>query len=388
MNDIDIIIGGLSEYIEILVSMAYSKNLINYVEELDLLKERIENSTTINELNYLKDQVKEIDNKLSINERKLTPREEALVQRGYDPEEVLKLSSFTEDDVEKKKQIIINRITKGCNIVDNPICIYLGGQPGCGKSTTSRRLRKSKHEDGLVDVSLDNYRSYHPNYLEIEECIRRHWVGREETDNDTMGNDIADFTHNFAGLMSDKVLDYLRDRKYNIVLEWGMRNPGGPIDRMKNMKENGYTNIVNFILVHKDISKAACRLRANVMNNFNHIIRRVPDYFHESCISTLPKSAKEIYNNAYLKNHDVDQFILTDRDNRIIWDQTHSENIEEVYNNYLNNKELSNNHSFNDSSLAVKSYQEERLGFKDELDNMLNDNEVIEEIESSKTKTS
>ena len=386
MNDLDIIISGLTEYIEILVSMAHNNNLDDYIEKLDLLKEQVENCTTYNEFNALKDEVKEIDTKLNTEERKLTPREESLVQRGYDKDEILRLSSFTEEDIENKMKFIIDRITKGCSSVDTPICIYLGGQPGSGKSTASRRLRNNKNIDGLVDVSLDNYRSYHPNYLEIEDCIRRHWAGREETENDTMGNDIADFTHNFAGIMSDRILDYLRDHKYNIVLEWGMRSSKNPIERMKNMKENGYINIVDFILVHKDISREACRIRANVMNDFNHIIRRVPDYFHESCISTLPTSASEIYNVAYLQNKDVDQFMLTDRNNNIVWDQTHKEDLKQVFEDYLNNIELSKGLSLNDSSQAVKSYQEEGFGFNNELNDMLNEEEVLEEIDDSKIK--
>ena len=290
------------------------------------------------------------------------------------------------EDVEEKKKQIINRITKGCRKTTNPICIYIGGQPGCGKSTASRRLRNNNNENGLVDVSLDNYRSYHPNYLKIEECIKKHWEERVETDNNTKGNDIADFTHNFAGLMSDKVLDDLSDKGYNIVLEWGMRTPEIPIQRMKDMKSKGYTNIVDFILVHQDISREACRIRANIMNTFNHIIRRVPNYFHDMCISTLPSSAKQIYEIAYKQDHNIDQFMLTDRKNRIIWDHTHTEDIQEVYEEYLNNPELSKEFANNQEKFAITSYNEEQQGFQEELKSMLNDKEEIEELNEYKEK--
>ena len=68
----------------------------------------------------------------------------------------------------------IDRITKNNKRVHNPISIYIGGQPGCGKTTLSRKLRMQPNENGLVEISLDNYRSYHPNYLKMEECIKKH----------------------------------------------------------------------------------------------------------------------------------------------------------------------------------------------------------------------
>ena len=383
MDNINININSMVEYIEVLVSIALDKDLKEYVEILDNLKARVENSTTIDEINSLKKELKVIDEELNKETRKLSSREEALIERGYSKEDVIRLTSFTDEQLKEKKNLIIDRITKACKRVENPICIYLGGQPGCGKTTISRKIRNSDTNSGLVNVSLDNYRSYHPNYLEIEDCIKEHWEGREETNNDTMGNDIADFTHSFAGKMSDIIIDELSEKKdnkaYNIVLEWGMRTPEIPLERMEDMKNKGYTNVVDFIMVHKDVSKEACKIRADVMNNFSHIIRRVPDYFHEMCINTLPDSAEEIYNIGYEEKKIVDQFILSTRDNKIVWDQTHKEDIRDIYREFLENKELSND--YNNSSYAVKSYEEEKDGFQDEIELMLNSKSVNEEKE-------
>mgnify|MGYP003318895747 CR=1 FL=1 len=40
----------------------------------------------------------------------------------------------------------------------------------------------------------------------MEKCIRKHWKNRKESINDTPGNDIADFTHWFAGDMTDRLI--------------------------------------------------------------------------------------------------------------------------------------------------------------------------------------
>ena len=305
MDELNIKIAAMIEYIEILTSIAINKNQHELANKLDIIKERVEFAKTDDELNIYKSTIKEIDDSLNQLTRELTYREKALVERGYSKKEVLELSSFTQKQFDEKKTIIIDRITKNNKRVHNPISIYIGGQPGCGKTTLSRKLRMQPNENGLVEISLDNYRSYHPNYLKMEECIKKHWKNKVETDNDSKGNDIADFTHNFVELMSDALLDEVTkpvdSKAYNIVLEWGMRNPDAPLERLRNMKQLGYTNIVDFIVVNKKLSREACKIRANVMNNYNHIIRRVPDYFHEQCITSLPKSAKKIYEIGYKK---------------------------------------------------------------------------------------
>lgn len=376
MDNINLMINSMLEYIEILISIALSKNLSNYVERLDKLKEDISNIKSLEEVEKNKNVIKEIDTALSKEERQLTSREQALVERGYSKEDVERLTSFTNEDIEEKKNIIIDRITKDCKRTTNPICIYLGGQPGCGKSTTSRKLRSQETKNGLVDVSLDNYRSYHPHYLEIEDCINEHWEGRTETPNDTKGNDIADFTHNFAGVMSDKILDELSTKKdgkaYNIVLEWGMRTPEEPLLRMEDLKNKGYTNVVDFILLHKEVSKEACKIRADIMNSFDHIIRRVPDYFHDLCVETLPDSAQKIYEVGYEEKNIIDQFMLSTRNNKIVWDQTDAKikKPKDVYRDYLDNISLSNSFP-NNYEYAVNSYKVEEQGFN-EINNMLN----------------
>lgn len=391
MESINYMISSLIEYIDIMISIAINKNLKEYIDELDNLKEQVSNIKTLEDINKYKIIIQEYDKKINEAKKELTSREQALVDRGYLEEDVRKLSSFNNQDIEEKKRIILNRITKNCNRTRNPICIFIGGQPGCGKSTICRRLKKQKTTNGFVDISLDNYRSYHPNYLEIEDCIKKHWEGKQETENDTKGNDIADFTHNFASIMSDEILDETSKnidfKAYNILLEWGMRKPEEPLKRLRDLKSKNYTNIVDFILVHKDISKEACKIRADIMNNFSHIIRRVPDYFHNLCIETLPDSAKAIFETGYKVDKTIDKMMCTSRDNRIIWDQNNSEDIRDVYHEYLNNKELSNGYS-NSEDLAITSYSEENKGFTSEIDEMFNNKQSNTDENNNETKKS
>ena len=186
-----------------------------------------------------------------------------------------------------------------------------------------------------IEIGIDNYRMYHPRYLEIENCIREHWENRKETENVTPGNDIADFTHFFAGAMTDKLIEMGKNNNYNMILEWGMREPNGPLNGMRDLKKNGYNNIVLFISTYKEISYEACKLRADIMKNNKHIIRKVPKSFHDFSVSTLPYSINIIYKNGYEENL-IDYMALITRDNKIIWEDKNKELPGEIYNNCLN----------------------------------------------------
>ncbi len=209
----------------------------------------------------------------------MNSRLEALVNRGYDINDVLSLSSYTPLELQYASDVAFKHISRNCRSVDSPNAIFVGGQPGCGKTVMSMKLKNSI--DNSLEIGIDNYRMYHPHYLEIEECIRRHWVNRVETENDTPGNDIADFTHFFAGAMTDKLIEMGKMNKFNMILEWGMREPNGPLACMKDLKDNGYNNVVLFVAAHKDISYNACEIRADIMKNNKHIIRKVPKNFHD-----------------------------------------------------------------------------------------------------------
>lgn len=332
---------------------------ISSIEELYKYKQRV---------GFLEDEIEKGIREERIN--KLSSREKALIDRGYDVDDVIRLSYFSEEQAKDAAETIYTRITKGCTPVDNPVCIYLGGQPGCGKSTVSMTLKENFNLGGIVEIGIDNYRTYHPNYLEIERVIKKHWEGKSPNENDSPGNDIADFTHNFAGRMTDILQVLISDKKFNISMEWGMRTPEGPLATMKVLKEKGYTNVVNFITVHKDVSLEACKIRADVMNDYRHIVRRVPNYFHDLACSTLADSAKTIYEEGFIKSKTVDNFFLVNRNGKVLWKPGDQVDLASVYNDWLNNPVYSIGVT-NNPEYAQEAYLNEAYGFSDKHHNEL-----------------
>ena len=267
--------------------------------------------------------------------RELTYREKELINRGYNQKVVELLTAFTIDDVNNVSMNIFKELTKTCSVTTRPKCIFVGGQPGSGKSTKIDSLREL-FSDNIIIVIMDKYRKYHPNYQWIVDEINRHWENRESDSNDSPGNDLADFTHYFAGEVSDKIIELasevINNESYNIAIEWGMRNAKAPLKTLEELHNKGYYNEVLFIAVNKDKSLEACNYRDI---SRDHLRRRVSSSFHELYINELPNSATTIYEEGTRKGI-IDSFKLIDRNNNILWDNRSDEDLNEVYYNYLN----------------------------------------------------
>ena len=269
----------------------------------------------------------------------LTYREQQLIKRGYSEELVKDLTSFDMSYAYKIRDIIEEDIAKGCSSKENPKAIYIGGQPGSGKTTLLRSIKENWiRNDVICIVGLDNYRIFHPNYKKMEEEINKYWENKVESNDESKGNDIADFTSNFAGIISDLLIEDLSNKKYNIAIEWGMRNPEVPLETMESLKNKGYYNAVEFIVVDKETSKEACKIRDDILNKHDLILRRIPSYFHDDAVIALPTSAEQIFIEGYINKKTIDEFILIDRDGNVLWNTNSDKKLVDTYNYYLNNK--------------------------------------------------
>lgn len=287
----------------------------------------------------------------------LSNREKSLIERGYDRNVVEFLIYLDENKLKEIEDKIYEDIIIGASPVSEPYITYIGGQPGSGKSVVSMRLKRISN---AVEIGIDNYRMYHPNYLSIEKTIRAHWKDREVTFNDSPGNDIADFTHTFSGIMTDRLIDRISKEKYNILLEWSMRNPEQIINSINDFNKKGYKINLNVLAVNKDVSLNSCHLRSDGMNEYGHIVRRVPDSFHEMCINDLPDSINKIYEEC---NSKVNKFYVIDRDGSVIWDSKCNDLPGNILRDIINEDYTFENIK-NDAKWAVISYEKESLGLR------------------------
>lgn len=105
----------------------------------------------------------------------------------------------------------------------------LGGQPGAGKS--SLLGRNSSTEQG-VPISKDSLRVEHPDWLELLEA-----------DHETASS----LTSVDATIWAFKSIDWLIDKKRNIIMDGTLRNPEHAAALVRTLKSAHYRVKVHFV---------------------------------------------------------------------------------------------------------------------------------------------
>jgi hypothetical protein len=303
----------------------------------------------------------------------MSSRLQSLIDRGYDKDEVEKLASFSEDELKIAADTAFNHFSKGCYPTKTKQAIFIGGQPGSGKTVLLMDLKN--HGKNYVEIGIDNYRMYHPRYLEIEKVIKNHWIGKKETENDSPGNDIASFTHLFAGKMTDEIMNKCIEKGYNMLVEWGMRYYEEPLMYMKKINQCGYSNEIIFLATNEKISYHACNLRSDLMNEikgFNHVIRKVPKDFHDLSVSQLPTSMNIIYKTGTEKKY-INSFQLITRDKKLLWKNGSFGNPGDVFSNFVH-KSLTND--YNNAIDVININRVEMMGIKEHLEEEYNNKTI------------
>jgi hypothetical protein len=124
---------------------------------------------------------------------------------------------------------------------ESPEVLIVGGQPGAGKSTTIDRLVDDfADRGGLAVVSIDDFRSYHPDY------------DRLVVEDDTK---MAAATRPAAEVWQQMAADWLRVNRRNIAYEAGFRDPDGVLALADRYAEAGYRVSIVAMAVPSGVSR-------------------------------------------------------------------------------------------------------------------------------------
>lgn len=293
----------------------------------------------------------------------MSGKEQELIDKGYDRDLVYKLCDFSNEELEDCINIAVDILTENVSVVENPKCIYIGGQPGVGKSVLSDKLKKSSNS---VELSMDACRSFHPRYKEIEDTIKNFYEGKELGEDVHPGHDIALFTQYFAGNMANELIDRISDMNYNIILEWNMRNSKDVLSCMNKLSKKGYENEALVLTVHEDISYEASQIRADVMESEGNISRRVNKNFHRLCLDTIPTNV-DIIHSVGINNNILNNMKVILRNGKTVWDSDFNNTFpSSVIKDYYTNIELSN--GFNNNPIYAKTaLEKEMVGLNSKL---------------------
>ena len=173
---------------------------------------------------------------------------------------------------------------------ENPQGFVLGGQPGAGKSSLTEIIKNNLH-DNILEINGDNFRKYHPNYKNLQK---------------EKGQDSSIHTQEFAGKMTNAILNKAIQEKYNIVIEGTFRTVEAPLKTLKQFKDNGYETNVLVQTCKQDISWASCieRYEKALIETPNEA-RFTPKEHHDLVVKNLAKNVKEVAKSGLVDNMQV-----------------------------------------------------------------------------------
>lgn len=173
---------------------------------------------------------------------------------------------------------------------EKPQSFVLGGQPGAGKSNLLLEAKKKLNRN-ILEINGDNFRKYHPDYEKLQ---------KEQGQNSSI------HTQEFAGKMTNAVLNKAISEKYNIVIEGTFRTIEAPLRTLKQFKDNGYETNVLVQTCNQEISWASCieRYEKALKNNPNEA-RFTPKEHHDLVVKNLAKNVKEVAKSGLVDNMQV-----------------------------------------------------------------------------------
>lgn len=179
----------------------------------------------------------------------------------------------------------------------HPQGFVLGGQPGAGKSSLILKV-KEELEGNVIVINGDDYRKYHPDYAKFQ---------AQDT------KDSAPKTQEFAGKMTEAILQKAIREKYNILIEGTFRTAQTPIQTLKQFKENGYQTQVMIQTCNKELSWESCLERYNKMLEVNpQEARYTPKEHHDLVCENLAQNIEKVCQSGFV---DKVQIYKRDKEN-------------------------------------------------------------------------
>ncbi len=181
--------------------------------------------------------------------------------------------TFSEEEFDRQFQSVFKHLVTNPNLVPRkkPRAVLLGGQSGAGKTTLHDLCRANMDGDGIV-INGDEYRSYHPRYVEI---------GAE------YGIDAPAHTGAWASRMVEELVDIASRAKYNLVIEGTLRPSEVPIKTATLLRGRGYSTDLALMAVKPEISLVSCQLRYEQMRLAGTIPRAVDPEHHRVIVGAI-----------------------------------------------------------------------------------------------------
>lgn len=145
--------------------------------------------------------------------------------------------NYTKAELNEQVEVLYRRLTQGKTSSVNPRAILTGGQPGSGKSSIVRLVNRK--DNNFIFLNTDEFRDSHPHYTEIQK---------------EYGSDHPKHTAQWAGAITEALIERLSKEKYNLLIEGTLRTTEVPEQTANRLRTNGYKVDLYVMAVKPEVS--------------------------------------------------------------------------------------------------------------------------------------
>lgn len=203
---------------------------------------------------------------------------------------------FDEQTYQSVLSDIINGIEKNTALQKNHAVLFLGAQPGAGKSTFCNM--DNNFTDYIV-INGDNYRKNHPFYNEIV-------LHNKEN--------MAELTQSFVNSVVEDLIKELSKEGYNLIIEGTLRDANVPISTCSMLREQGYRTELYVIGCSACESWESTISRAELMAEIEYIPRLVPIDKYNLIVNSIVENLEKIETSGCM-----DRIVVLSRDSKVLW---------------------------------------------------------------------
>lgn len=181
--------------------------------------------------------------------------------------------NYTQEEFSRARKKIVERllVPSVLHPVESPAAFLLGGQSGAGKTTLHGILRE-RLKDNAVVINGDEYRSKHPRYREFD---RKY------------GPELVNHTAEWAGGMTEELIDVLSRKGYNLIIEGTLRTAEVPTKTATLLRKRGYSVSLALMAVKPEISLLSCQIRCEQMRIAGAVPRATDPAHHNKIIRDI-----------------------------------------------------------------------------------------------------
>lgn len=214
------------------------------------------------------------------------------------------MKNYTDEEFKEKLDLIIANYKSSYVSQEKPKAVFLGGQPGAGKSALENMINI---KGDFASISGDDFRKYHPHFDEF---------------NKLYGQNSSEYTQEWAGKMVEALIKEAKKEKWNVIIEGTLRTSSLPIRDGKAFQEAGYSVELCIVAVKPEKSRLGTLQRYEEMLEKGRVPRMTPKFHHDLVVNNIANNLNDIYNEKVFEN-----IRIYDRKNNLLYNFLETPNI-------------------------------------------------------------